>query len=55
MPPSAGAIRRFGGKNSQEMEARPRNRSWGDYLLDAICIGMIVISITGMLYLLSHR
>ncbi|HET8826791.1 MAG TPA: hypothetical protein VFM77_16740 [Terriglobales bacterium] len=37
------------------MEASPRNRSWGDLLLDALCIGMVLISVTGMLYILLHH
>jgi hypothetical protein len=31
-----------------------RNRTKGDYLLDALCIGMIVIALVGMLYISSH-
>jgi len=42
------------GRNPR-MEAPPRNRSWGDYLLDALCIGLILISVTGLLYILSHH
>jgi hypothetical protein len=37
------------------MEAPSRTRGWGDYLLDAICIGMVLVAVTGMLYILSHR
>jgi hypothetical protein len=32
----------------------PSNRSWGHYLLDALCIAMMVTAVTGMLYILSH-
>jgi hypothetical protein len=32
----------------------PSNRSWGHYLLDALCVAMMVTAVTGMLYILSH-
>ena len=57
-PPSAGVdtpFQRSGGKKSQDMEAPPGIRSWGDYLLDALCIAMMLAAVTGMLYVLSHR
>jgi len=38
---------------TQKMEA-PLNRSWGQYLLDALCVAMMVTAVTGMLYILSR-
>jgi hypothetical protein len=35
------------------MEA-PSNRGWVQYLLDALCVAMMVTAVTGMLYILSR-
>jgi hypothetical protein len=32
----------------------PLNRSWGILLLDRVCLAMIVVAVTGILYILAH-
>ncbi len=37
------------------MEVPQPNRSWGVYLLDRFCLGMILLVVTGIVFILTHR
>jgi len=39
----------------QDMDAPHTDRSWGVYLLDRLCLGMILLAVTGIAFILSHR
>jgi hypothetical protein len=46
---------RSGGKVKRKMEAPQPYRSWGVYLLDRACLGMILLAVTGMIFVLAYR
>jgi hypothetical protein len=61
-PPGAGMETPFwrsGGKvrkdPKRKMEAPQPYRSWGVYVLDRLCLGMILLAVTGMIFILAYR
>ncbi len=50
---------RSGGKVSkdpkEDMEAPQPYRSWGVYVLDRLCLGMMLLAVTGMIFVLAYR
>jgi len=39
----------------RKMEAPQPYRSWGVYLLDRACLGMMLLAVTGMIFVLASR